>query len=530
MPARGCLTGFFPMNKKTPLPLPKTARRSLPPRAPEADALPPHSVEAEQAALGCLLQVSGQAAKDMAGQLEANWFYELRNQTILKAIRDTLASLGTVDLVLLRVALKDARKLDEVGGLAYLTSLVDATPSPAMFPGYRDILEEKAKRRNLLRFVAKVRETGLDEGTDIIGLLDDVRAMLPNAVGAADKPPALKIWRASELAAYQPPPFLQLVGDNEIFMGYDGVVVLAGPGSSGKSLAVDALALAGAIGTGEWMGRKVHRKFRTLVIQAENGTRRLKKIIEEFKRNHPEVDIENSIFLSSPPEGGIPFHRPDFREAVRAAVVEFKPDLVVVDPWSQVATEDAAKEVVDKLAEIRSCFPTGDSCPCLLIVAHTKKPRPEDIRKGRGLTYLVSGSVALPNSARCVYVLLPWSDDTEDNRIYWVCPKLNNGEMYAPSVWIRKLGTFFEHDTKTDPKSWGKEEENTEARAITERDLADAFGSETHLTKGALAKRLAKRCDCAESTVYRAITPGPLGYLASRLEKTEEGWLKLKEA
>lgn len=507
----------------------KTFQKYVPvqPRPSAPDDLPPHSLEAEQAALGCLLLVSGQAAKDMAAQLEAHWFYDLSHQTVLKAVRDTLGKVGACDLVLLRQTLRGAKKLEEVGGLAYLTALVDGVPSAANFPFYRDTLEEKAKRRALLRFVARVRDTGLDEGTDIHGLLDDVRNMLPGAVGRADKPPALKIWRASELAAYQPPAHLQLVGDNEIFMGYDGVVVLAGPGSSGKSLAVDSLALAGAIGNGEWMGRKVHRKFRTLVIQAENGTRRLKRIIEEFQRNHPEVDIEDSVFLSSPPEGGIPFHRADFREAVRAAVLEFKPDLVVVDPWSQVATEDAAKEVVDKLAEIRSCFPAGDNCPCLLIVAHTKKPRPEDVRKGRGLTYLVSGSVALPNSARCVYVLLPWSDDMEDDRIYWVCPKLNNGEMYGASVWHRRLGTFFAKDTKTDPKAWGKEEEDYEARAITPDDVRDAFGGETFLTKAALTKRLVKATQCGEKTAYRAIGKG--GYLGELFEVSAEGWLKLKE-
>lgn len=508
----------------------KNSRRPLPPRKPEPDQLPPHSVEAEQAALGCLLIVSGQAAKDMAAQLEAQWFFDLRHQTILKAMRDALASVGALDLVILRQTLKDAKRLEEVGGIAYLTALVDSVPSAANFPIYRDTLEEKAKRRALLRFTERVREHGLDEGQDISALLDDVRAMLPGAVSKGDKAPALKIWRASELQAYQPPPHLQLVGDNEIFMGYDGVVLLAGPGSSGKSLAVDALALAGAIGKGEWMGRKVHRKFRTLIIQAENGTRRMKRMMEEMQRNHPDVDIENCIFVSSPPEGGIPFHRPEFREAVRGAVREFQPDLVVVDPWSQVATEDAAKEVVDKLAEIRSCFPEGDACPCLLVVAHTKKPRPEDVRKGRGLTYLISGSVALPNSARCAYVLLPWSDDPEDDRIYWCCPKLNNGEMYGASVWHRRFGTFFDRDTKTDPKSWGREEEDYEARSIGETDVIEAFEGQTHLTKSALAKRLVKRCQCGEATAYRAFTPGPKGYLAHLLTKTDEGWLKLKDA
>lgn len=507
----------------------KTLRRkSLPPRKPEPDALPPHSVEAEQAALGCLLLVSGTAAKDMAGQLEAHWFYEVRHQSILKAVRDALAKVGACDLVLLRQTLKDAKKLEEIGGPAYLTALVDSTPSPAMFPIYRDTLEEKAKRRALLKFTARVREHGLDEGQDIESLIDDMRAMLPGAVSKADKAPPLKIWTMNELAAYEPPAHLQLVGDNEIFMGYDGVVLLAGPGSSGKSLVVDSLALAGAIGKGEWMGRKVHRKFKTLIIQAENGTTRLKRLQQALALNHPGVAAGEHVFISSPPEGGIPFHRADFREAVREAVRTLKPDVVVVDPWSQVATEDAAKEVVDKLGEIRSCFPSGDNCPCLLIVAHTKKPRPEDVRKGRGLTYLIAGSVALPNSARCAYVLLPWSDDPEDDRIYWCCPKLNNGEMYAASVWHRRFGTFFARDTKTDPKSWGVSEEDYDARSIGADDLQEVFAEQSYLTKAVLAKRLAKKCDCSESTAYRAFSPGPLGYLSHLLEKDANGWLCLK--
>jgi hypothetical protein len=489
-------------------------------------------VEAEQAALGCLLLVSGQAAKDMASQLEANWFYELRNQTVHKAICDTLGKVGACDIVLLRQALKDAKQLDAVGGLPYLTALSDGVPSAANFPFYRDTLEEKAKRRALLRFVSRVRDTGLDEGTDIHGLLDDVRAMLPSAVGKADKAPPLKIWRMSELRAYQPPSHLQLVGDHEIFMGYDGVVLIAGPGSSGKSLVVDALALAGARGTGTWMGRRVHRKFRTLIIQAENGCVRLKHMADQMAVNHPEINVEESIFISNPPEGGLPFHRPEFRDALRQAILELGIDLVVVDPWSHVGAEDAAKDVVDKIGEIRSCFPSGDNCPCLVIVAHTKKPRTEDVRAGRGLTYLISGSVALPNTARCAYVLLPWSEDTEDDRIYWVCPKLNNGKMYAASVWKRRLGTFFVEDPDTDPKEWGKgegtERDNAEARSLTTEDLAKAFGDQEWLTRRALAERLAAHAKCGESTAYRAISRGPSGYLGSALERDINGWIKLK--
>jgi hypothetical protein len=274
------------------------------------------------------------------------------------------------------------------------------------------------------------------------------------------------------------------------------------------------------------MGRKIHRRFKTLIIQAENGITRLKREVEALCNNHPKADIHGHIFFSEPPEGGLPFHNGEFRTAVRRAVAELQPDLVVIDPWSQVATEDAAKEVVDKLAEIRSCFPAGDQCPGLLIVAHTKKPRAGEVHRGRSLTSLVSGSVALPNTARCVYVLLPWSEDPEDSRVYWCCPKLSNGEMYGASVWRRKFGAMFDHDEDTSPLDWGKDSENDDAQAIPFSALQSAFGDQEHLTKAALTRRLIEQCSCSQATAYRATSKG--GYLWQHLELTDEGWLKLR--
>jgi hypothetical protein len=335
----------------------------------------------------------------------------------------------------------------------------------------------------------------------------------------------LKVWKPADILNHVPNPHCQLVGDNEIFTGYEGITVVAGPGSSGKSLAVLSLALAGARGEGLWMGRKVHRRFKTLMIQAENGARRLKEDIGLLIKNHPELrdEIHESIFITDPPEGGLPFHHPEFKAAVRRACDEFKPDLVVVDPWSQVASEDGQKEVVEKLTEIRSCFPGGDDCPALLIIAHTKKPRADEVRKGRALVHSIMGSAALPNTARCVYMLLPWTEEPEDVRIYWACVKLNDGQMYPASVWFRKRGTFFEHDSKTDARDWGKDGDD-ERRAITEAQLRDCFEKSPTLKKGALVKALSRISGASEPTCYRALDED--GYLRGYLlrDAASQGW------
>jgi hypothetical protein len=192
-----------------------------------------------------------------------------------------------------------------------------------------------------------------------------------------------------------------------------------------------------------------------------------------------------------------------------------------------VASEDGQKEVVEKLTEIRSCFPGGEDCPALLIIAHTKKPRADEVRKGRALVHTIMGSAALPNTARCVYMLLPWTEEPEDTRIFWACVKLNDGEMYAPTVWFRKRGTFFEHDGKTDARDWGKEGDD-ERRAITEGQLRDCFEKSPTLKKGALVKALSRVSGASEPTCYRALDED--GYLRAFLMRDGSGGLKLKEA
>ncbi|HEX7653220.1 MAG TPA: DnaB-like helicase N-terminal domain-containing protein, partial [Verrucomicrobiae bacterium] len=342
------------------------------------DQLPPHDEEAERAALGCILLDADRSPNEqeaLLGQLRPSLFYLESHKVILSAMADIKGGNHALDAITLYSYLKNKGTVDQAGGLEYIQKLPDATPSVWNFPTYLDTLREKALRRWTLSKQKRLGDLAAATELSPDQLRQEFSEIYEQSerIGGSTRP-RLKIWKANEIRKHEVPAHLALVGDNEICMGYDGIVVMAGPGSSGKSLCVASLALAGAKGKGTWMGRKIHRQFKTLIIQAENGITRLKKEVEALVSNNPGVDVHGHIFFSEPPEGGLPFHNGEFRTAVRRAIAELKPDLVVVDPWSQVATEDAAKEVVDKLGEIRSCFPAGDQCPGLLIVAHTKKP------------------------------------------------------------------------------------------------------------------------------------------------------------
>ena len=107
------------------------------------DRLPPYSEEAERGVLGCILWSPQDSLSICAMRLEPESFYDLRHQTIYTATQ-TMAGGGlAVDLVTLQQCLKDNQMLDRVGGISYLSEVMDATPSAANLDYYLDIVVEK---------------------------------------------------------------------------------------------------------------------------------------------------------------------------------------------------------------------------------------------------------------------------------------------------------------------------------------------------------------------------------------------------
>jgi hypothetical protein len=443
-------------------------------------------------------------------------FYLETHQMIHAAMVELRAAQHAVDLITVGQKLKDIGRLDDIGGLGYLSKCCDDVPSVFNFPTYRDTLEQLRIRRDILTMTVRAKGLARDVSIDPAEFRREFASIL-DLVARDDRShrPRLVIRKASERREYTPPPGTDLVGTAEIRKGHEGLTILAGPGSSGKSLLVGTLALAGALGKGTWMGRKVHRRFKTLIIQGEVGPSRLRSQMIEFARLHPEADVEGTVFYSDPPEGGFAIADTEFWTELRRQVEELKPDLVVIDPISHLSVVDDASEVMNAIRVIRQAIGVGDSAPGILLVAHTKKPRSEESMRGRNLAHCVSGSVTWVNTSRCTYLCVPFeAEDIEDDRIYFATPKINDGPNYAPTVWKRRFGTFFDHDPATDPTTWGKdrskEEVAEERQKITFAHLQEAFGTRPGMKRRELVQAL-KDQGHDEATCYRAT--GKDGYL-----------------
>ena len=456
--------------------------------------------EEEKACLSCVLQAGAtgsQAEVDaLLDQLTPSLFFNEDHKLLFESMRRLRAERHAVDSVTVVSSLKrtpeiEKQTIDRI--IAGLPAIVDAAPTWFAFPTYLDSVQDAALRRWTLG--KRDSLTALVNRPDFtIEQLRNEFAELSEKASKIGKPKRNIVItvKFSEHLKFIPKD-TSLIGDSDIQKGYQGVTVIAGPPGSGKSMVSMGIAIAGAIGNGYWQGRKVHRKFKTLIIQSENGEKRLLHEFQAMKAAYPNIDFDSHIRVTLPPEGGLPFGKPEFRREIQRIIEEFKPDVVIVDPWTAVAVDDQSKDIVEKLAEIRSLFPPGDQAPGLVIVAHTKKPRAEDKgNRGRSLMFSVSGSQALVATARCVYLVFPFTEDIQDDRILFACAKLSDSK-HAPAdtVWHRELGQLFRH-CDDDPSDFWSEDARDKGPWLEPEMLKEVLGRSA-MTQSRLASTLAEK-------------------------------------
>src|SRR5579872_112142 len=144
--------------------------------APKVDRLPPHSPEAEQGVLGCVLLSPNDCVGECVEKFKAGAevFYDLRHQTIYETLVEMYDQREAIDVITLQQRLKDKQRLEEVGGIAYLASLPDAVPSAANLSYYLEIVQEKFILRKLIHACTEVVGRVYEHEGEVDALLDEV--------------------------------------------------------------------------------------------------------------------------------------------------------------------------------------------------------------------------------------------------------------------------------------------------------------------------------------------------------------------
>jgi len=139
---------------------------------PIADKLPPQNVEAEQSALGCLM-LDKDAIIKIADILRPQDFYRGVHQVIYEAMVELYEHNEPIDTLSTSNKLKEKGKLDEIGGVSYLTSLVNSIPTAAHVVTYAHIIQKKSILRRLIAAANEITFKAYKENEDVEEVLDE---------------------------------------------------------------------------------------------------------------------------------------------------------------------------------------------------------------------------------------------------------------------------------------------------------------------------------------------------------------------
>ena len=139
--------------------------------------VPPHNVEAEKALLGSVM-IRPEVMHDVVDLVGEKSFYSPQHALIWSALFELHSKSTPIDLLSLSARLKERGALEQIGGMSYLTELINTVPSSANAVHYGEIVEKKHIMRELLRAAEHITGLGYDEEADLHDILENAEKSL----------------------------------------------------------------------------------------------------------------------------------------------------------------------------------------------------------------------------------------------------------------------------------------------------------------------------------------------------------------
>jgi replicative DNA helicase len=139
----------------------------------------PHSREAEEAVIGAVL-INPEVYYDLAQFLQPEDFYIHRLRFIWEAYVRLQERRVPLDSLTVSEELEDMGRLDEIGGPAYLTALLNQVPTTLHAEAYGKIVEATSVRRRLLTAANAIATLAYDENEAIATVMGEAEKAIFN--------------------------------------------------------------------------------------------------------------------------------------------------------------------------------------------------------------------------------------------------------------------------------------------------------------------------------------------------------------
>lgn len=131
----------------------------------------PQNLDAEQSVLGSML-IDKTAIAQAVEVLNAEDFYRDTHKVIFSAIRDLYQKDTPIDMITLLDYLRSTEKLEEAGGITYITEISNSVPTTANISSYIQIVEDKSTLRKLIRTSTEIIEQSYNKQDNVEAVMD----------------------------------------------------------------------------------------------------------------------------------------------------------------------------------------------------------------------------------------------------------------------------------------------------------------------------------------------------------------------
>lgn len=207
----------------------------------------PHSIDSENAVLGCALQSPETILPDIGENLDL--FYYPNNRRLAEEMKELSAKNGPqgVDQATFTQWLRDRKMLEELGGISAIQELTSTIFSGASYVYYKGILQDKLASRRMLVACNDIAESVLGNQHDlklahdpVVEKMTEIRVALEGESKVKCWEEEMDSWRADwqDMAAGKKESAMDLqwpTWNRELGGITSGYTIISGESSSGKS-------------------------------------------------------------------------------------------------------------------------------------------------------------------------------------------------------------------------------------------------------------------------------------------------------
>lgn len=137
----------------------------------------PANLEAEMNVLGCGF-LSSVALEKICETLSVEMFFDERNKAIFTAMKEIHKRKEPIDVTILKNEIEKSQPINSIGGIAYLTEVIDSVVSASNVDSYINIVREKGLRRNLIKVCEDIEKSARDEINDTNSIIENAEKQI----------------------------------------------------------------------------------------------------------------------------------------------------------------------------------------------------------------------------------------------------------------------------------------------------------------------------------------------------------------